>query len=146
MENKPVSKNIWGPHLWKTIHYLTLGYPEKPSEKQKQKYKEFFILFKDVLPCSACAQHYSENYEKNPLTDEILDDREKVIKWGIDLHNTVNKMKDKEVIPYEKAREMLGLYESCNHLAKSIDKSTTIMSLSLLLLGLITIGIIYKRK
>ena len=28
--------NVWGPHGWKFIHYITLGYPRKPTNKIKQ--------------------------------------------------------------------------------------------------------------
>ena len=140
------SASIWGPHMWKAIHYITLGYPEKPTQEQKQKYKEFFILFKDVLPCSACAKHYAENYEKNPLTDEILNDREKVIKWGINLHNIVNEMKGKEVIEYEKARNMLNNYDKCTHITNYISNNSGLLSLGLIVAGIITIAIIYKKK
>ena len=28
----------WGPHGWKFIHYVTLGYPHKPSKSDKLKY------------------------------------------------------------------------------------------------------------
>ena len=24
---------IWGPHGWKFLHYVSLGYPEKPSAR-----------------------------------------------------------------------------------------------------------------
>ena len=29
--------DIWGPHGWKFLHFVTLGYPEKPTENEKKK-------------------------------------------------------------------------------------------------------------
>jgi hypothetical protein len=87
-----VKSNIWGKHAWKFMHYVTMGYPENPTEEHKNNYKNFFISLKYVLPCSICAKHYEENLEKLPLTDQVLSNRNNLIKWGIDLHNMVNKM------------------------------------------------------
>ena len=30
--------NVWGPYGWKFIHYVTLGYPNNPSNEDKLKY------------------------------------------------------------------------------------------------------------
>ena len=27
--------DVWGPHGWKFIHYVTLGYPDKPTKEDK---------------------------------------------------------------------------------------------------------------
>jgi hypothetical protein len=102
-----VKSNIWGKHAWKFMHYVTMGYPENPTEEHKNNYKNFFISLKYVLPCSICAKHYEENLEKLPLTEEVLSNRNNLIKWGIDLHNMVNKMLNKNVLSYEYAYNLL---------------------------------------
>ena len=61
MTNKIIGPDTWGPVVWHALHYITLGYPTDPSEDKKQKYKQFFTLLSDVIPCSVCATHYSEN-------------------------------------------------------------------------------------
>jgi hypothetical protein len=87
----------WGPHGWKFLHYVSLGYPTNPTQEQKEKYKAFFELLKYTLPCHLCRIHYEENYNKSPLNNDILSDREKFIKWVIDLHNIVNEMKNSQI-------------------------------------------------
>ena len=47
-----MTPDVWGPHGWKFIHYITLGYPENPTQMQKDKYKAFFLLLKDSLSFS----------------------------------------------------------------------------------------------
>ena len=32
--------DTWGPHGWKFIHYVTLGYPNNPSDDIKEKYRK----------------------------------------------------------------------------------------------------------
>ena len=34
-----ITPQEWGPHGWKFIHYVSLGYPENPTEEDKHKYK-----------------------------------------------------------------------------------------------------------
>jgi hypothetical protein len=149
---KIIGPETWGPHGWKFIHYVTLGYPDSPSEEDKQRYKSFFILLKHILPCSVCANHYKENYDQSPLTDSILSNREALIQWAIDLHNIVNKSKDKPIIPYDKARRMIEDDTVCMNRNvegfNNMDESNSFSNIFvlLLLLGMfVTIAIIYKK-
>jgi hypothetical protein len=115
-----ITPQVWGPHGWKFIHYVTLGYPENPTPVQKEKYKAFLVLLKDTLPCSLCANHYGENLQKHPLTDDILNSREKLIKWGIDIHNIVNEMKNKPIIRYVDARNQIDTNIPCKPIIKEV--------------------------
>lgn len=120
-----IGPETWGPHIWKALHYVSIGYPENPTEGQKQKYKEFYLLLQDVLPCQLCREHYSENLKKAPLTNDILSDREKLIKWVIDIHNIVNEMNGKNKMRYQEAKTLVDTYK-CAHPEpfKSIIKNT----------------------
>lgn len=111
--NEVVGPDRFGPSLWQGLHYISLGYPEKPTEEQKQKYKAFFLLLKDTLPCSLCANHYSDNLKKMPINDEVLETRENLVKWLIEFHNVVNEMKGKEVLEYKIARQMIDTDIQC---------------------------------
>lgn len=108
-----MSPDVWGPHGWKFIHYITLGYPEYPTQMQKDKYKAFFLLLKDVLPCSLCANHYKENLQKYPISEQILNSRDKFVKWGIDVHNSVNKFNKKPVLDYISAYNLINTESEC---------------------------------
>jgi len=146
---QPVPTTVWGPHIWAALHYVTLGYPSKPTKEDKQKYKTFFELIKDVLPCSICANHYKENYQSNPLTDEILSDREKLIKWLIDFHNEVNIQRGKPVVPYADARIMIDSDKKCmpvEHFSNSKFNVSMPFLLMIILGVLVAIAVIYKKK
>lgn len=116
----------WGPHVWQALHYITLGYPQNPSKEQKLKYKTFFVLLKDTLPCSVCANHYAENLKKMPLSDKDLANKESLVKWLINFHNVVNKMKEKPVIKYIEARRMIDTNTQCVQPVKTIEKFTDV--------------------
>ncbi len=115
MSNKVVGPDTWGPVIWHALHYITLGYPTQPTDDNKQKYKEFFTLLSDVIPCSICANHYSENLVKMPLDDKVLENKESLIKWLIDFHNVVNEKNKKPIIKYEVARKMIEENTECKH-------------------------------
>jgi len=112
-DDQLIIPTVWGPHGWKFIHYVTLGYPENPTPYQKERYKTFLLLLQDVLPCSLCANHYKENLEKRPLTNDILNSRHKLIKWGIDIHNDVNEMNNKPIINYVDAIKLIDTDAQC---------------------------------
>jgi FAD-linked sulfhydryl oxidase len=85
-----ISPLLWGKHLWKFMHYLTLSYPENPSIDEQNKIKNFFMIIGDYLPCEKCRINYKRHQEELPLTNEILQSRDKLILWLVDLHNIVN--------------------------------------------------------
>ena len=89
--------DVWGPHGWKFIHFITLGYPTYPDNTHKVMYRLFFESLKDVIPCSMCGAHFKEHMKQFPLTDEILDNKMKFIEWGIKMHNLVNLIKNKKI-------------------------------------------------
>ncbi len=95
--------DVWGPHLWKSLHMITLGYPNEPTEEQRKNYKSFFENFHLVIPCSICANNYKQNLIDIPLTNDILKNKDSLIKWLIDIHNLVNKETGKGILSYEEA-------------------------------------------
>ncbi len=121
--------DIWGPPGWKFIHYVTLGYPNNPSDEIKRKYYNYFHALKHVIPCSICANHFTENLEKRPLTNEVLNSRDNLINWGVDMHNFVNKMNNKKEYSYEEAKILMlnGFQDSPNNLKLNIEPEVKIV-------------------
>jgi hypothetical protein len=113
LDDQIIMPDVWGPHAWKFIHYVTLGYPENPTPYQKERYKIFLLLLQDVLPCSLCANHYKENLQKYPLTNDILNSRDKFIKWGINMHNIVNELNNKPILKYIDAIKIIDTDVQC---------------------------------
>ena len=99
--------DIWGPHGWKFIHFVSLGYPKKPTNDDKNSYKNFFSTIPNILPCSICSNHFKENLLKYPLTDEVMSDKMKLFYWSVDMHNEVNKSQNKKIVTYEEALELV---------------------------------------
>ena len=103
-----IKPSIWGPHGWKFLHYVSLGYPSNPSEEDKRNYKNFYTSLQHILPCAKCASNYSHNLKKYPI-DNHLSNRDTLVRWVIDIHNKVNSETGKKEYTYEEA---LSLYTS----------------------------------
>ena len=95
--NNMPGPDIWGPHGWKFIHYITLGYPNNPTQNDRIRYYNFFMSLAEVIPCSICGNHFKQHLEITPLNDETLSSRDNLMKWAIDMHNHVNARNGKKI-------------------------------------------------
>ena len=84
---------IWGPHMWVTLHSITFCYPLQPTEEDKIKYKKFFQIVGDMLPCFHCRESYNDFIKCGitRLDDDVFENRESLTKWLYYLHEAVNK-------------------------------------------------------
>lgn len=85
-----MNPQVWGPHLWFSLHTVTFSYPFYPDTEQKQQMKEFFLSIQNILPCMLCREHYKEHLQANPI-EPALESRGELAKWLIGVHNSVNK-------------------------------------------------------
>lgn len=98
---------IWGPQLWFILHNGASKYPISASPIYKEKMKDFIKGLPFILPCEKCKIHaidYIEDY-KDKL-DDICSGREKLFKFFVDFHNSVNKRYNKPEIDYEYVNKM----------------------------------------
>ena len=104
MYHRYMNPKFWGPHGWYFLHSITMHYPKNPSEQEKQIYFNFFKSLENVLPCEKCAYNYSQNLKKLPL-EPALENRDKLVRWLIGVHNEVNKETGKREYSYEEVIE-----------------------------------------
>jgi len=91
--------NEWGPILWKIIHICSvhLG-DEKNALLQKDQinyYNNFTKQIGILLPCKVCRKHYYDYALKHKKSVEYYDLKEYSINYFFNLHNEINKEKDK---------------------------------------------------
>jgi len=84
-----LNPKIWGPHTWFFLDSIVLSLPNKLNNEQQNIYKNFFTSLQYVLPCQGCRNHYATNLKKFPLTDQILSNKENMIKWLLNIHNSI---------------------------------------------------------
>ena len=146
-----IDPSLWGPSSWKFLHYITVGYPEKPSDEIKKNTYNFFMALKYLLPCEKCRYDYANHLNKYPLLDDILSSRTKLINWLINIHNEVNMSTNKPIIDYGKALEVYttGSIEHepfLEKIKKKLDSRTLTIIIALFLLIIFIIIILYNRS
>lgn len=95
---------IWGKHLWASIHFIALGYSDSPSDSESKNYETFFNNLHKVLPCKSCSNHLRDTLAKqHPLTPKDLVNKDALFKWTVDLHNVVNTRLKKPTMSLDEA-------------------------------------------
>jgi hypothetical protein len=95
-----MNQNIWGPHLWFSLHTISFNYPLVPKTEDKEYYKNFFTSLQHVIPCSICKKNYMRHIKEHPITN-FLDNRKSMVYWVIDMHNMVNAEIGKKILSYD---------------------------------------------
>lgn len=97
--------NVWGPGAWTFLHSITFNYPDTPTDMDKQVTRDFFHSLKYVLPCSWCRSHYRDAIEKELPIEPNLGNQDRLSRWLVALHNSVNVRLGKPVLTYEAVKE-----------------------------------------
>lgn len=117
-----MNQNIWGPHMWITLHTISFNYPDNPVQEDKIHMTNFLNNLQYIIPCSVCKKNYKRHLKEVPFKNK-LNNRNDFIKWMIDLHNYVNIETGKRLYSYN---EVINIYENKFNidLSKRIDCST----------------------
>ena len=99
MPYKNIKPDLWGPHLWRFLHYLSLSYPSNPTDEEKEIMLNFLESLQEILPCEKC--RYNFNNHLDNLDMNILNSNETFIRWLFDVHNDVNKSTNKPIMEYD---------------------------------------------
>jgi hypothetical protein len=102
-----MNQNLWGPHLWNSLHTMSLVYPLRPTEEDKKNYKNFFTSLQYVIPCSICKKNYMRHLKEHPI-DNFLENRKTLFEWVVDIHNLVNVETGKKPMSYDIALKKYG--------------------------------------
>lgn len=124
---------IWGPSLWHSLHAISFNYPNKPSEKDKKRYKTWIYHLKYVLPCKYCRINLTKNFKELPLTNKDMKNRETFSRYIYKLHEVINKMLGKKSgltycdvkERYEHFRARCGKRETMKKIVKKKENGCT---------------------
>jgi hypothetical protein len=119
------NSKLWGPGLWRFMHYIALNYPISPTKEQIESYKAFFQSLCNILPCNVCRKEFCNLVTKpqsrfylrrpglfpyKPKDPGIA--RLRLFTWTSDLHNAVSGRLKK---PTEPSRTWLERYLMTRH-------------------------------
>lgn len=130
-----INPEIWGSHAWKFMHYITLSYPDNPTNIDKINMYNFFIGVQKILPCEKCRYNFIEHQKKYPLNDACLNSKYNLVNWLINIHNDVNIENNKPTMTYD---EFIKMYMPETNTNRNLDNKTlTIIFILLLILILL---------
>lgn len=106
--------SLWGPHLWRAIHYIALGFPENPEPLIQSQYKEFYLNLWKFIPCLKCSLNYKRHLQEIAPIDDYLYSPRDLFMWTWMMHNLVNKELGKSEIDFDTAYAMYQAPSSLN--------------------------------
>jgi hypothetical protein len=130
-----MNPKFWGPHGWIFLHSVTMNYPKNPSNDDKQLYRNFFSSLIRVLPCEKCAYHYKQHIKDDPI-EPALENRDKLVRWLIKIHNKVNADLGKPHYSYEQ------VIEEYKYKLFNMDRDETLVYK--VIIGALILFIVYK--
>ncbi|KAJ6491743.1 ERV/ALR sulfhydryl oxidase domain-containing protein [Mycena vitilis] len=87
------AKAALGRATWKLLHTMTLRYPEKPSQDERDALDSYFHLLSRLYPCGECAAEFQMLLKKYPPQTSS---RRAASIWLCSVHNVVNERLHKE--------------------------------------------------
>ena len=110
----------WGPKAWGFFHAASFNYPETPSTHDRMAWSDLLHALTTTLPCSVCRKHFALEVErvlKDRERSRVLDSRDTLTHWLVDVHNDVNVRNKKRVWSYE---EVLQVYKPSERLCRAV--------------------------
>lgn len=95
--------SLWGNSAWTFFEYAALGYPDYPTQEDKDHYKQLFYSLEFTIPCKECRMNYGNHILETPI-DNYLSNSYSLYEWVIIMENKVNRILNKPIKDHEKMR------------------------------------------
>jgi hypothetical protein len=109
--------DIWGSNCWNFTHILLFNATENPNIEERLRYKNFFTILGELLPCSYCRISYSKFMKELPI-ELYWDTRAGLIYWWYLFHNKVNEKLNKSKPSF---KSIVKIYELSRARCKTED-------------------------
>lgn len=101
MENATAKAEL-GRATWRFLHTMTLRFPEKPTQDDRDTLLRFIHDFSRLYPCGECASHFQTLLKELPPQTSS---RMASALWLCSAHNKVNERLGKPIFPCDKLDE-----------------------------------------
>jgi len=94
---------FWGPYAWMFLYTIALGYPNTPTEDDRESVKQLFGSFGSLLPCERCRHNFDAKMA-GPLGGELegaTSCSETLVKFVYDLESAVAVTNGKTPAPMD---------------------------------------------
>lgn len=117
--------NIWGPHYWATLHFISSTYDNNPNQSIKSNMKNFIQSLPVFLPCKECQDH-AFDYIKQFNLNHVIQNRKELFTFFFNFHNNVNKRLKKPLMSMEDALNKYYIPIEEHHLYLPNEKKETV--------------------
>tara|TARA_B110000208_G_scaffold189005_1_gene249743 strand:- start:1092 stop:1514 length:423 start_codon:yes stop_codon:yes gene_type:complete len=131
----------WGPTYWNYLHFVSIHYPNNPTQSDKELHFNLIDYFIKTLPCTKCQNDIKKLINPHELKKH-LENKQSLKIYIFNLHNKVNKKLKKKTISFS-SFESLYKFNYFSNIFKSI-KYHRIKDLLLITLSLVIIFFVYK--
>lgn len=100
-----MSKEQWGPPTWKSMHEISIGYSNYPTDQEKYDMQLYFEMVSRILPCKECRCHFRDILQKYPPN---VNNSCTLQTWLFNVHNEVNKRLGKSVFSIDQYQNLYG--------------------------------------
>lgn len=91
---------------WYYLHWFTHNYPNNPNNRDKDEVLKLVkVMRTDGIKCVKCLKHFNEWLDKHDITNS-LSNRSMLFRYFFNLHNDVNKRKEKNIMSIEEATQI----------------------------------------
>lgn len=89
----PIAPRAWGPNIWDTLHFISLGYPEdNPPVPVQNAARQFLEALPFLLPCVFCRVHLAEVYQTTmPLTPLVFSSKQALGTYVVNLRDHIHQ-------------------------------------------------------
>lgn len=109
----------WGPKAWGFLHAASFKYPDTPTVPERIAWSNLLHSLAVVLPCAVCRKHFGVELGRTLARREharVLDSRDALTRWLVDVHNDVNERNKKRPWTYD---EVLQVYQPSEHVCSA---------------------------
>lgn len=92
-----MNKKFWGPIFWHILHHISIGDLKEIDINYIEKYKIFFKLFVEFIPCKLCRNHYNDLLIINNIDSMDLNRKRLIIFIWLIHENVNNSLKKKNI-------------------------------------------------
>ena len=93
---EPLSKEDMGAANWTSLHSFAAAYPQTPTQEERENMEAYLVGFSTSYPCRECRAHFLEHIKERPWN---LESGESLRMWVCQVHNDVNAMLGKPIVP-----------------------------------------------
>lgn len=121
--------SMWGPYAWMFLYTIALGYPNNPTQEDKDGVKDLIHSLTRLLPCEMC-RHNLTTKLNGPIgarLDEATGCSESLVRYVYDLESAVAQTNGRSMKPFQEVvgGVMSNTYKQPQHMVRASTETTS---------------------